>query len=47
MTISSAQCLGYMFLKGKEFCCLFMFAAPPNGELYCSMYQHESLYKYS
>ena len=49
VTISSAQCHPtvpesvsfYSAWKGKEFCyCLFMFSAPPNGELYaccCSM----------
>ena len=43
VTISSAQCHPtvpesvsfYSAWKGKEFCyCLFMFSAPPNGELY-------------
>ena len=47
VTISSAQCHPtvpesisfYSAWKGKEFCyCLFMFSAPPNGELYADVF---------
>ena len=48
MTISSAQCHPtvpgrvsfYSAWKGKQFCyCLFMFSAPPNGELYAGVFK--------
>ena len=52
VTISSAQfhptvpesVSFYSAWKGKEFCyCLFMFSAPPNGELYFVIRNYNSL----